>query len=191
MTACIAETSNAISTLLAAPVSLRQLAVRLYGDANRVGLLADIRNQRTEHVSHAALHDLRRRMGLSYDVRHVVDVPSDQDADVHLHPGAGALRVHHVPDGAEVVIVPAGARVVQARQPSSKPARKRTRIDITGLPLNAQEARHILLWYLDIYTRIVPDGVDMTVEAAEILNAMRRHAFDAPDDSGSMCEQCA
>ena len=119
MTACIAETSNAISTLLASPVSLRQLAVRLYGDVNRVGLLADIHNRRADHVSHAALHDLRRRLGLSYDVRHVVDVPSHADAEVHLHPGAGQLRVHHVPDGAEVVIVPAGARVVQPRPPSS------------------------------------------------------------------------
>ena len=146
MQSCIGETSNAISTLLAAPVSLRQLAVRLYGDANRVGLLADIRNRRADHVSHAALHDLRRRLGLDYEVRHTVDVPSHADAEVHLHPGAGQLRVHHVPDGAEVVIVPAGARVVQPRPPSSKPARRRWRLDLTEYAgaITADEVRNLI-----------------------------------------------
>lgn len=32
--------------------------------------------------------------------------------------------------------------------PTPKPPRKRTRIDITGLPLNSAEAREILLWWL-------------------------------------------
>lgn len=117
--------------------------------------------------------------------------PIDHDAILHLSPnGNGSLHTYTVPADAEVVVVPPGARVVLSPEPvegqpkpPSKPARKRTRIDITGLPLNAQEARHILLWYLDIYTRIVPDGVDMTAEAAEILNAMRRHAFDDGDGS--------
>lgn len=150
MTACIAETSNAISTLLAAPVSLRQLAVRLYGDANRVGLLADIRNQRADHVSHAALHDLRRRMGLSYDVRHVVDVPSDHDAEMYITPnGTGNFHVHAAPPDAQIVIVPAGARVVQAHQPSSKPARKRWRPDLTEYAgrISADEVRELVqIW---------------------------------------------
>lgn len=126
----IDSTSETISTLLDAPVSLRQLAVRLYGDANRVGLLADVRARRYEHVSHAALHDLRRRLGLPYDVRHIVDVPADHDADLHLRPnGNGSLHTYTVPDNAEVVVVPAGARIVQPKTPS-KPTKKRERIEV-------------------------------------------------------------
>jgi len=139
--------------------SLRRMAVDLYGDTARAGLLADVRNHRFEHVSHATLHDLRRRMGLPYDVRYIVDVPHDADAAVHILPqGNGSLHTYTVPADAEVVVVPAGARVVQAKQPS-KPARKRTRLDITGLPLNAQEARAVLLWWLEPYRRDWPDWV--------------------------------
>ena len=112
--------------------SLRRMAVDLYGDTARAGLLADVRNHRFEHVSHATLHDLRRRLGLSYDVRYVVDVPADHDAAVHLHPGGnGSLHTYTVPADAEVVIVPAGARVVQPKPPSTKPRRKRDRMEAT------------------------------------------------------------
>lgn len=73
--------------------------------------------------------------------------PIDHDAIVHLLPaGNGTLHTYTVPDNAEVVIVPAGARIVKPKP--AQPKRKRTRIDITGLPLSVQEAREVLLWWL-------------------------------------------
>lgn len=58
--------------------------------------------------------------------------PIDHDAILHLHPGGnGSLHTYTVPADAEVVIVPAGARVVQSKPASSKPRRKRTRLDVT------------------------------------------------------------
>lgn len=55
----------------------------------------------------------------------------------------------------EMAIVPAGARIVypelvegQPKPPSAKPARKRTRVDISGLPMSAEEARLILTWWV-------------------------------------------
>lgn len=126
----IDSTSDAISARLSGS-SLRRMAVDLYGDTARAGLLADVLNHRAEHVSHAALHDLRRRMGLPYDVRYIVDVPADHDAAVHILPqGNGTLHTYTVPADAEVVIVPAGARVVQPK-PQRKPARRRDRAEIT------------------------------------------------------------
>lgn len=117
----IDSTATEISRLLEAPVSLRQLAVSLYGDASRVGLLSDVHARRANHVSHAALHDLRRRLGLPYDIRHIVDVPADHDAALHLLPaGNGTLHTYTVPPDAEVVIVPAGARIVQPKAPAPK-----------------------------------------------------------------------
>ena len=77
-----------------------------------------------------------------------IPVYPDTDMEVYYIQGTGQLHTYTVPADAEVVIVPAGARVVQSKPASSKPSRKRTRIDITGLPLNAQEAREVLLWWL-------------------------------------------
>lgn len=146
MQGCIADTSNAISTLLEAPTSLRQLSVRLYGDASRVGLLSDIQRGRAEHVSHAALHDLRRRLGLDYEVRHIVDVPNDADAGVYVAPnGTGTFHVEYLPPDAQVVIVPAGARIVQPK-PQRKPARRRFRPDLTEFAgkITADEVRDLV-----------------------------------------------
>lgn len=57
--------------------------------------------------------------------------PVDHDAILHLSPnGTGSLHTYTVPPDAEVVIVPAGARIVQPKAPS-KPARKRDRIEAT------------------------------------------------------------
>lgn len=125
----LAETAAAISARIGPQVSLRKLAVELYGDPGKAGLMADVRAGRGEHVSHPALSDLRRRLGLSYDVRHVIDVPHDADASVHVRPGGnGELRIHYVPPEAEVVVVPPGARVLR---PSGQPKRERQRIDVT------------------------------------------------------------
>lgn len=146
----IDDTSDAISARLSGS-SLRRMAVDLYGDTARAGLLADVLNKRAAHVSHAALHDLRRRMGLSYDVRYVVDVPADHDAQVHLSPnGTGSLHTYTVPADAEVVIVPAGARVVQPKQPSGKPRRKRWRLDLSAYAgqLEAYEVRYLIEQWL-------------------------------------------
>lgn len=132
--------------------SLRRLAMELYGDASKAGLLADAKHGRWEHISPATEQDLRRRLGMSYEVLHSVAVPGDCDAVAHILPdGHGELHTVIVPAGAEVVVVPAGARVVQAKPPSARPARKRVRVDITGLPLNAQEARAVLLAWLERY----------------------------------------
>ncbi len=112
----INDTANALESLLAAPVTLRQLAINLYGDASKIGLLTDVRARHYGHVSHANLHDLRRRLGLPYDIRHVVDVPSDAAATVHIVPGGdGALIVQRVEVGQQVLVVPAGARVVRPK----------------------------------------------------------------------------
>ena len=123
--------------------NLRALAADLYDDAGKAGLLSDVRHRRYAHVSHANLHDLRRRLGLPYDVRHTVDVPADHDAQVHVTPhGTGSLHTYTVPDDAEVVIVPAGARIVQSK--TTQPRRHRVRLDITGLGLTPTQARRIL-----------------------------------------------
>lgn len=84
-----------------------------------------------------------------------IPIYPDADVDVYYRSGNGSLHTYTVPADAEVVIVPAGARVVQSKPP--QPKRKRTRIDITGLPLNAQEARAVLLWWLEPYRRDWPD----------------------------------
>ncbi len=56
--------------------------------------------------------------------------PIDHDAILHLLPqGTGLLHTYTVPDNAEVVIVPAGARIVQPK-PESKPPKKRERIEV-------------------------------------------------------------
>ncbi len=124
--------------------------------------------------------ELRKRLGLSHDVRYIVDVPADHDAAVHLHPGGnGELHTYTVPADAEVVIVPAGARIVKPKP--AQPKRKRTRIDITGLPLNAQEAREVLLWWLfrdkrddwpDWLTR--PQAEDTGTDPAEVATVLAR-----------------
>lgn len=127
----ISETANAIIARQNG-ATLRTLAADLYDDAGKAGLLADIRNGRAEHVSHAALHDLRRRLGLPYDIRHIVDVPADHDAAVHLLPqGNGTLHTYTVPADAEVVIVPAGARIVQPKP--AAPRRERKQKDVIRL----------------------------------------------------------
>lgn len=130
--------------------SLRTLALELYGDASKAGLLADAKHGRWEHISPASEQDLRRRLGMSYEVFHSVAVPGDCDAVAHIIPdGHGELRTVVVPAGAEIVIVPAGARVMQAKPPRARPARKRVRLDITGLPISPQEARAVLLDWLE------------------------------------------
>ena len=127
----IDDTAQALAACLNGSGSLRRLAADLYGDASKTGLLADVLHQRAAHVSHAALHDLRRRLGLAYDVRHIIDIPNDQDAQTYITPnGTGSFHVEPLPAGAEIVIVPAGARIVQGKPASSKPARKRNRMEI-------------------------------------------------------------
>lgn len=136
--------------------------MELYGDASKAGLLADVRGGRWVHVSPATEQDLRRRLGLSYEVLHSVAVPGDCDAVAHIVPGGqGELRTFVVPAGAEVVVVPAGARVVQAKSPSARPVRRRVRLDITRLPLNAQEARAVLLAWLERYRADVTQGDEL------------------------------
>lgn len=56
--------------------------------------------------------------------------PIDHDAILHLSPnGNGSLHTYTVPADAEVVVVPAGARIVQPKAPA--PKRERTRLDVT------------------------------------------------------------
>lgn len=80
----------------------------------------------------------------------LVSIPIDfeTDAEIYYVPGHGRVHPHIVPDDAEVVIVPAGARIVQPKPPSAKPPRKRTRVDISALPLSTEEARLILTWWV-------------------------------------------
>lgn len=79
--------------------------------------------------------------------------PVDHDAILHLSPnGNGSLHTYHVPADAEVVIVPAGARIVQPKPPA--PKRHRVRIDITGLGLTAIEARRILEMHRNEFLRL-------------------------------------
>lgn len=127
----IKDTSETITRLLESPMSLRDLSTQLFGTPSKAGLLADVRDCRTEHVSFTALQDLRQRLALRYQQRHVIDLYADEDAAVHLLPGGkGQVTVHHVPDGATVVIVPPGARIVQ--QAARRDTRARWRVDLTA-----------------------------------------------------------
>ncbi len=88
--------------------------------------------------------------GPSADYRTIPAIPCPTCGQLHQ------VNDCHGQDG-EPVIVPAGARIVQSK--TTQPRRHRVRLDITGLPLNAQEAREILLWWLEPYRRDWPDWV--------------------------------
>lgn len=92
--------------------------------------------------------------------------PIDHDAIVHLHPnGNGSLHTYTVPADAEVVIVPAGARVVQPKP--AQPKRQRTRKDVTKLKRAGLSDTNIdlIVWAAYLW----PDG--MLEFAGEILDA--------------------
>lgn len=147
----IKDTANALETLLEAPVTLRQLAINLYGDERKVGLLTDVRARHYGHVSHATLHDLRRRLGLSYEVRHIVDVPADADAGVYVAPnGTGTFHVEYLPPDTKIVMLPPGARIVQPRA-QRKPAKRRWRLDLTEYAgkITADEVRRLVQVWLE------------------------------------------
>lgn len=84
-----------------------------------------------------------------------IPIYPDADVDVYYRSGNGSLHTYTVPADAEVVIVPAGARVVQSK-PASKPRRKRTTRDLSRLERRG--------W--------------STAEIDRALNAM----YDYPDD---------
>lgn len=58
-----------------------------------------------------------------------IPVYPDTDMEVYYIQGTGHLHTYTVPPDAEVVIVPAGARIVQPKAPA--PKRERTRLDVT------------------------------------------------------------
>lgn len=78
----------------------------------------------------------------------LVSIPIDfeTDAEVYYVPGHGRVNPHIVPADAGVVIVPAGARIVQPKPQSSKPRRRRWRIDLTEYAgrVTADEVREMV-----------------------------------------------
>lgn len=127
------ETRAALTNAKLLAVSFPALARMLGYPPGAIGLLSDVMHGRVNHVSADALEDLRRRLYLSYEKRHVVTVPGDHDAIVHVKPGGnGALHVHHVPADAKVVVVPAGARIVQPKPPSPRRIQDMSRAELAA-----------------------------------------------------------
>lgn len=62
--------------------SLSALAEQLYGDESKRGMLSDVSRGVEANVSWAVLQDLRRRLGMSYKVRVIAEVPADTDVRV-------------------------------------------------------------------------------------------------------------
>lgn len=154
---CSPETSLAVADFRS-DRSWRVAAIELGYPPSFAPILCGIAAGKAGQVTAEGEQELRRRLGLSYDLLHIVPVPSDHDADVHLRlNGSGQIHTYHVPEDADVVIVPAGARVVQPHPTNDKPRRKRVRLDITSLPLLPAEARTILLLFLERYRRDVPE----------------------------------
>lgn len=147
LTERFSETRAALTNAKLLAVSFPALARMLGYPPGAAGMLSDVMHGRVNHVSDDALEDLRRRLYLSYEVRHIVTIPGDHDATVHVTPGGnGALHTYHVPADAEVVIVPAGAHIVQPKPPSGKPARRRWRLDLTEYAgrISADEVRELV-----------------------------------------------
>ena len=64
-----AQTRDKLATLR--PAKLTDIAVRLGYPQGATGMLSDVLHGRHKHVSDASLNDLRRRLGLPYQVTHV------------------------------------------------------------------------------------------------------------------------
>ena len=64
--------TNASLTVLCVGRTLRDVAAQLGYPAPRASFLSDVLHGRTKNYSIESLHDLRRRLGLSYQVTHTV-----------------------------------------------------------------------------------------------------------------------
>lgn len=172
---CADDTALAIDDLRSSR-TWRQLAEYLNYPPTYAAVLHGIAHGKPGQTTPEGEQELRRRLGLSYDVRHIVDVPADHDAAVHLHPnGNGSLHTYTVPEDAEVVIVPAGARVVQSK-PQSKPARKRWRLDLTEYAgrVTAEQVRELVDAWLTIDAVGMPAAImqELAAEPGLLLSLL-------------------
>lgn len=78
------------------PLSFDKIAIRLGYELSASGFLSDVINGRINHVSHAAVHDLRRRLGLPHERVIEVAVPGENDAEIILRPGSGRVETRVV-----------------------------------------------------------------------------------------------
>lgn len=132
------ETAIVLRRRFPSGIPLKEISTLLEYEPSSAGFISDVLRGRASHVAAARLEDLRRRLGMPYDRHHLLAVAHDHTAAVHLQPGGeGEMKIVTVPDDAQVVIVPRGARIVHASP--RRPALPRRRIDITSLSSADQE----------------------------------------------------